>query len=62
VRSLQRAPFKYEGELLELLELLGAMSLRFADKLGPLARRLEALDQPLAASLSALQHGAQHKP
>ncbi|MDB5930801.1 MAG: hypothetical protein JWR60_2508 [Polaromonas sp.] len=59
VRSLRRAPFKYEDEL---LELLGAMSLRFADKLGPLARRLEALDQPLASSLSALQHRAQHKP
>ncbi len=59
VRSLRRAPFKYEDEL---LELLGVMSLRFAAKLGPLARQLEALDQPLAASLSALQHRAQHKP
>lgn len=59
VRSLRRAPFKYEDEL---LELLGAMSQRFADRLGPLARRLEALGQPLAASLSALQQRAQHKP
>lgn len=59
VRSLRRAPFKYEEEL---LELLAGASLEFAEKLGPLARRLDALDQPLAATLAALQHRAQHKP
>jgi LysR family nitrogen assimilation transcriptional regulator len=59
VRSLRRAPFKYEDEL---LELLGAMSVLFAEKLGPLARRLEALDEPLAATLGTLQHRAQDKP
>jgi LysR family nitrogen assimilation transcriptional regulator len=49
---LRRAPFKYEDEF---LELLSDICKQFADRLGPLAQRLEALDQPLAVTLTALQ-------
>ena len=53
VRSRRRAHFKYEEELLDVLaESCGA----FAAKLGPLARRLEALEQPLSTTLAALQN------
>lgn len=52
VRPLRRAQFKYESAV---LELLAKLSLQYADKLGPLATRLEALEQPLAATLAALQ-------
>lgn len=52
VRSLRRAPFRYEDEF---LELLSDICRQFAERLGPLAQRLEALDQPLAATLTALQ-------
>ena len=59
VRSRRRAPFKYENEL---LELLAATCVQFAERLGPLAKRLEALDQPLSATLAALLVHAQDKP
>ncbi|APW39133.1 hypothetical protein RD110_19540 [Rhodoferax koreense] len=55
VRSLRRAHFKYEEEL---LELLAAVCEAFAAQLGPLARRLEALDQPISRTLETLKHGA----
>ena len=45
VRPRQRAPFTYE---VELLQLIAGIAMRFADRLGPLARRLEALEQPLS--------------
>jgi LysR family nitrogen assimilation transcriptional regulator len=53
VRSVRRAPFKYEDELLELLL---DICRQFADHLGPLAQRLEALDQPLASTLATLHN------
>ncbi len=60
VRSLRRAPFKYEDEL---LELLSDICRQFAERLGPLAQRLDALDQPLAPVLAALQKSrTQEKP
>lgn len=59
VRSLRRAPFKYESELLELLR---SACLQFAAKLGELAHGLDALDQPLGVTLAALQSHAQDKP
>jgi len=40
VRPLQRAPFKYETELLKLLDTVTDL---FAEKLGPLAKRLDRL-------------------
>ncbi|RYX91805.1 MAG: LysR family transcriptional regulator [Comamonadaceae bacterium] len=55
VRSIRRAPFRYEGEL---LEVLSGICRQYVQKLGPLARTLEALDQPLASSLAALQKSA----
>ena len=60
VRSLRRAPFKYEDEL---LEVLSDTCRHYADSLGPLAQRLEALEQPLAPVLAALQKSrTQDKP
>ena len=51
-RSLRRAPFKYESEL---LEVLATVSRNFATRLGHLARPLDALSTPLHATLAALQ-------
>lgn len=56
VRLLRRAQFKHEDAV---LELLATVSRQFADKLGPLATCLEALNQPLAATLTAMHVRAQ---
>jgi hypothetical protein len=53
---MRRAQFKHEDAV---LELLAKVSKQFADKLGPLAVCLEALDQPLAATLTAMNVQAQ---
>lgn len=58
VRSLRRAPFKYEEEF---LELLAHICKEYADRLGTLAQRLEALNQPLTVKLAALQHDQNHE-
>ena len=54
VRPLRRAPFKYEAQV---LELLSGASVLYAETLGPLATRLEALAVPqaLGDTLVALQ-------
>lgn len=54
VRPSRRAPFKFEAEVLELLE---RVSMQYAETLGPLATRLDALARPgaLAAALRVLQ-------
>jgi LysR family nitrogen assimilation transcriptional regulator len=51
-RSLRRAPIKREGEL---LDLLGRMFAGFADRLGPLAKRLPTLEGSLAAAVDEYQ-------
>jgi len=54
-RSLRRAPIKREGEL---LDMLGKMIIQFADRLGPLARRLPTLDSALSAVVDEYQAAA----
>lgn len=62
VRSLRRAPFKHEGAL---LQLLAGSCRQFADRLGPMAQQLDALDPaalPLVEALAALRARAPEKP
>ena len=47
-RSLRRAAFKREGEL---VDFLGLMMIRFSERLGPLAKRLPALERPLSIAI-----------
>ena len=54
VRSLRRAPLKRETEL---VDFLGRMMITFAERMGPLARRLPTLDGPLSKAVEAF-HGA----
>jgi LysR family nitrogen assimilation transcriptional regulator len=54
-RSLRRAPIKHEGAL---LDILGDMIRRFAEKLGPLAARLPTLERPLSAIVDEYQAAA----
>jgi len=51
-RSLRRAPIKREGDL---LDLLGRKVVGFAERLGPLAKPLVALDGPLSAAVDEHQ-------
>jgi LysR family nitrogen assimilation transcriptional regulator len=51
-RSLRRAPIKREGDL---LDLLGSMFVGFADRLGPLVKRLAPLEGSLAAAVDEFQ-------
>jgi LysR family nitrogen assimilation transcriptional regulator len=51
-RSLRRAPIKCEERL---LDLLGRMVIRFAERLDPLATRLPTLDRPLSGAVAEAQ-------
>jgi LysR family nitrogen assimilation transcriptional regulator len=53
-RSLRRAAFKHEDEL---LDFLGRMTQVFGDQLGVLATRLPSLDRPLSLVVAELDSG-----
>jgi LysR family nitrogen assimilation transcriptional regulator len=52
VRSLRRAEFKHERQL---IDFLGRMVLIFSERLGDLATRLPALDRPLSLAVADVE-------
>jgi LysR family nitrogen assimilation transcriptional regulator len=52
VRSLRRAEFKHEREL---IDFLGRIVLTFSERMGELATRLPALDRPLSQSVAEVE-------